>query len=442
MKLAKRLQNLGTENAFTTLAKINKLKAEGKEIIVFSIGEPDFDTPRNIIDAAHKALDSGMTHYTPSQGYMDFRKAIAEYISKTRQISVVPEEVVVVPGGKPIIFHSILACVDEGDEVLCPSPGYPIYESVINFVGAKAVHVPILESKNFSIDVDSLEKLITPKTTFMVINSPHNPTGGSIPRKDLERIAELCIKHDITVLSDEIYSRLIFDGEHSSIASIPGMKERTIILDGMSKTYAMTGWRLGYGVMPAKIAEAVTQLVTNDESCTATFTQVAGIEALMGSQKGADDMKETFRKRRDIIVEELRKVGLQMPHAGRGFLRVPERNRGLQDDRVQGLEGAVRQAALRSGSSRPSQDVVRFEGPRRKRGIHKAFLRHYNREHHQGSGEDRRVHKAEQQVEAFTTAPDRKSEVATEPPCATWRREAPPSDKRQHQAVISMLKYQ
>lgn len=308
MKLAKRLENLGTENAFTTLAKINKLKSEGKEIIVFSIGEPDFDTPRNIIDAAHKALDNGMTHYTASQGLMDFRKAIAQYISKTRNISVVPEEVVVVPGGKPIIFHSILACVDPGDEVLCPSPGYPIYESVINFVGARAVHVPILESKNFSVDVDALEKLITPKTTFMVINSPHNPTGGSIPKKDLERIAELCVKHDITVLSDEIYSRLIFDGEHNSIASLPGMKERTIILDGMSKTYAMTGWRLGYGVMPVKIAEAVTQLVTNDESCTATFTQIAGIEALLGSQKGADDMKETFRKRRGIIVEELRKV--------------------------------------------------------------------------------------------------------------------------------------
>lgn len=308
MKLAERIKRLGTENAFTTLAKINKLRAEGKDIISFSIGEPDFDTPRNIIDKCHEALDKGMTHYTGSQGMPEFRKAVAGYISRTRGIPVVPEEVVAVPGGKPIIFHSILACVDEGDEVLYPNPGYPIYESVINFAGAKAVPYQILEGKGFSVDVDMIEKLITPKTTFMVINSPHNPTGGSIPMADLEKIAKLCIKHDITVLSDEIYSRLIFGGEHASIASVPGMKERTIILDGMSKTYAMTGWRLGYGVMPLSIAEAVTQLVTNDESCTTTFVQVAGIEALEGSQKGADDMKEVFAKRREIIVEELRKV--------------------------------------------------------------------------------------------------------------------------------------
>ncbi len=308
MKLAERIKRLGTENAFTTLAKINKLRAEGKDIISFSIGEPDFDTPRNIIDKCHEALDKGMTHYTGSQGMPEFRRAVASYVSRTRGIPVVPEEVVAVPGGKPIIFHSILACVDEGDEVLYPNPGYPIYESVINFAGAKAVPYPILEEKGFSVDVNMIEKLITTKTTFMVINSPHNPTGGSIPMADLERIAKLCIKHDITVLSDEIYSRLIFNGEHASIASVPGMKERTIILDGMSKTYAMTGWRLGYGVMPLAIAEAVTQLVTNDESCTTTFVQIAGIEALEGSQKGADDMKEVFAKRREIIVEELRKV--------------------------------------------------------------------------------------------------------------------------------------
>jgi len=308
LKLAKRLERLGTENAFVTLAKVNKLREEGKDIIAFSIGEPDFDTPRNIIDKCHEALDKGMTHYTPSAGMLDFRKSIAKYISNTRGIEVSPDEVVVVPGGKPIIFYSIMACVDEGDEVLYPNPGYPIYESVINFVGAKAVPVPIEESKGFSIDVDKLEKLITPKTTFMVINSPHNPTGGSIPRKDLEKIAELCIKHDITVLSDEIYSRLKFNGKHESIASIPGMKERTIILDGMSKTYAMTGWRLGYGVMPKRVAEAVAQLVTNDASCTATFTQLAGKEALEGPQDGADHMKKVFAERREIIVSELNKV--------------------------------------------------------------------------------------------------------------------------------------
>lgn len=308
MKLAKRLERLGTENAFTILAKVNKLKAEGKDIITFSIGEPDFDTPRNIIDKAHEALDKGMTHYTPAAGMMDFRKAIAEYISRTRKVNYGPENVVVAPGGKPIIFHSILACVDEGDDALYPNPGYPIYESVINFVGARAVPVPIEEKKGFSIDMDKFESLITPKTSFMVINSPQNPTGGSIPKKDLEKIAELAIKHDITVLSDEIYSRLIFNGEHHSIASIPGMQERTIILDGMSKTYAMTGWRLGYGVMPVKIAEAVTQLTTNDASCTATFTQMAGIEALNGSQEGADTMKQVFAKRREVIVEALNKV--------------------------------------------------------------------------------------------------------------------------------------
>ncbi|NMB17698.1 MAG: aminotransferase class I/II-fold pyridoxal phosphate-dependent enzyme, partial [Firmicutes bacterium] len=249
MRLAERMGRLGTETAFEVLARVKKLEAEGREIVSFAIGEPDFDTPAHIKQAGIRAIENNETHYGPSAGIMPLREAVAEYIGKTRGLSVDPEEVVITPGAKPIIFFTIMALVDSGDEVLYPNPGFPIYESVINFAGGKAVPLPLLEEKDFSFDIDYLRSKVSDKTKLLIVNSPQNPTGGVLSKGDLEAIAELALKHDFMVLSDEIYSRIIFDGDFYSISQIPGMKERTIILDGFSKTYAMTGWRLGYGVM-------------------------------------------------------------------------------------------------------------------------------------------------------------------------------------------------
>jgi aspartate/methionine/tyrosine aminotransferase len=308
MKIAQRISRLGTETAFDVLAEVNRLKAEGRDIVAFSIGEPDFDTPANIKEAAKRALDDNQTHYTPSAGIMTFRKVIADYVSRTRNIGVHPEEVVVTPGAKPIIFFSILACVDEGDEVIYPNPGFPIYESMITFIGAKPVPLPLLERREFSFDVRELKARITDKTSMVIINSPQNPTGGIIPREDLYELAELALKHNFWVLADEIYSRIIYEGKFESITQFPGMKERTIILDGHSKTYAMTGWRLGYGVMPKDLAQHIARLMTNSNSCTATFTQYAGIEALTGPQDEAMKMGQEFKERRDIVVEGLNTI--------------------------------------------------------------------------------------------------------------------------------------
>lgn len=316
-RFAKRMERLGTESAFEVLAKAKAMEAKGKEIIHLEIGEPDFDTPENIRQTAIKALKDGQTHYTPAQGILPLRVVVAKYISNTRGIPVSPSEVVIAPGGKPVIFYAILALIDEGDEVLYPNPTYPSYESIINFVGAKPVPVPLLEEKEFTFDVDDLEKRVTPKTKMIILNSPENPTGGILTPSDLERIAEIAKRHNLLILSDEIYSRMIYEGEHHSIASVPGMKERTIILDGYSKTYAMTGWRMGYGVMPEPIADKVTKLNLNTVSCTATFTQISGIEALEGDQKEVAKMVEEFKKRRDIIVEGLNKIpgfSCKLPH--------------------------------------------------------------------------------------------------------------------------------
>lgn len=314
---AERMSRLGTESAFEVLAKAKALEAKGKEIVHMEIGEPDFDTPRNITDKAVWALQKGHTHYTPSAGIIELKEAVANYISKTRGVKVSPSEVVINPGGKPIIYNAILACVEEHDEVLYPNPTYPTYESIINFVGAKPVPLPLLEEKEFRFDVNELEKYITPKTKMIVLNSPGNPTGGVLTKADYEKIAHLAKKHDLLILSDEIYSRIIYEGHHESIFSIPGMKERTILLDGFSKTYAMTGWRLGYGVAPEKIAEALMKLTLNSVSCTATFVQMAGIEALTGPQDDVDKMVAEFKKRRDFIVDGLNKidgVSCKKPH--------------------------------------------------------------------------------------------------------------------------------
>jgi aspartate/methionine/tyrosine aminotransferase len=306
---ADRMVLLGTETAFEVLAKAKALEKQGKNIIHLEIGEPDFDTPQNIKEAAVKALYSGYTHYVPAAGIPELREAIAEYVSKTRSIPVDPEEVVVTPGAKPIMFFAILACVNPGEEVLYPNPGFPIYESMINFVGAKPVPIPLKEEDDFSIDHEYVKEKISKKTKMIILNSPENPTGGVLTKEDLKVIAD-CIAHrnDVIVLSDEVYSRIIYEETHESIASLPGMKEKTIILDGFSKTYAMTGWRLGYGVMRKNLAEKITQLMINSNSCTCAFVQIAGIEALKGPQDFVDRMVAEFRKRREIIVEGLNRI--------------------------------------------------------------------------------------------------------------------------------------
>ena len=308
MKFAASMARLGTETAFEVLSKARALEARGRNVIHLEIGEPDFDTPANIRAAAKRALDQGHTHYGPAAGLPVLREAIAAHVSRSRGVEVGADNVVVTPGGKPIIFFSLLACVDPGDEVIYPSPGFPIYESVINWLGAKAVPLPIREENEFGIDVDELAALITPKTTFLVLNSPANPTGGLITGEQMESIAALVVEHDLTVLADEIYSRIIYGSEHVSLLSFPGMLERTIMLDGFSKTWAMTGWRAGYGVMPEETAFWVARLMTNSNSCTNSFVQLACVEALQGPQEEAGAMVTEFQRRRDVIVEGLNRI--------------------------------------------------------------------------------------------------------------------------------------
>ena len=308
LQLAKRMTRLGTETAFEVLVKAKALEAQGRDIIHLEIGEPDFDTPANIIEAGCDALHRSFTHYGPSAGLMELREVIAQYVSETRRVNVTPDEVVVVPGGKPIIFFSVLALAEEGDEIIYPNPGFPIYESMINYVGAKAVPIRLREELDFRLDVDELASLINDRTKLIILNSPQNPTGGVLTKDDIAAIARAIGDRNIMVLSDEIYSRLIFEGEHHSIMSVDGMKERTILLDGFSKTYAMTGWRMGYGVMRADLAAHISRLMTNSNSCTASFTQIAGIEALRGPQDMVDTMRAEFQKRRDVMVAGLNKI--------------------------------------------------------------------------------------------------------------------------------------
>jgi aspartate aminotransferase len=302
---AERLGRLRSEGAFEVLARAKALEAQGREIIHMEIGEPDFDTPMYIVDAGKRALDEGYTHYTPAAGLPQVRQAIADYVAETRDIAVGPGNVVVVPGGKPTIFYAILALVNAGEEVVYPNPGFPTYESMIDFVNAKPVPMPLREERGFSFERDEFVSLINRNTKLIILNSPGNPTGGVMSRADLEVVAGLAAKYDCWVLSDEIYSRLVYDGEFHSIVTLPGMQERTIVLDCFSKTYAMTGWRLGYGVMPAELAEGVTRLMINSNSCTAAFTQVAGAAALTGDQTPVAEMVAEFKRRRDVIVAGL-----------------------------------------------------------------------------------------------------------------------------------------
>jgi len=308
LNLAERMSRLGTESAFEVLVRARALEASGKDIIHLEIGEPDFSTAPHIIEAAAKALRDGWTHYGPPAGLPQLREAIAEDVGRRRGIRIDPGEVVVTPGGKPIMFFTILALVDQDDEVLYPNPGFPIYESMIRFVGGRAVPYALREDRDFDVDVKEILDKLTDRTRLVIVNSPHNPTGGVMSGEQIEALAKGLAERDILVLSDEIYSRLIFEGEHTSITQFPGMKERTIILDGFSKTYAMTGWRLGFGVMRADLARQVALLMTNSNSCTAGFTQLAGLAALRGDQSCVDQIREEFRRRREVIVQGLNKI--------------------------------------------------------------------------------------------------------------------------------------
>ncbi len=306
--LAERMSRLGTETAFEVLARAKAMEAKGRDIVHLEIGEPDFDTPVNIREAAKKAIDDGFTHYGPSAGMLDVREAFAEFLTKDRGIEVKPENIVVTPGAKPILFFSILALVDKGDEVVYPNPGFPIYESVINFVGAKPVPIPLREEKAFSFDLDEMREIVTDKTKLIIINSPQNPTGGVLTLEDMKGIAELAEKHDAWILSDEVYSKMVYDGKHVSIYDCPEVRDRVILLEGHSKTYAMTGWRLGYAAMPVELAGQISKLQTNSNSCTAAFTQVAGVEALTGPQDESLAMMAEFKARRDLIVDGLNEI--------------------------------------------------------------------------------------------------------------------------------------
>lgn len=308
MKLAAKMARLGTETAFEMLARARALEAKGAHIIHLEIGEPDFDTPANIIEAGVTALRSGWTHYGPSAGLPELQAVIAKEASEIRGVEYAPSQVVVTPGAKPIMFFVILALVDEGDEVIYPNPGFPIYESMINFVGGVPVPIPLREECDFRFSVDELREKVSDKTKLIILNSPQNPTGGVLTRQDLEAVAKIAMERDIAVLSDEVYRRIIYEGEHYSIASVPGMQERTIILDGFSKTYAMTGWRLGYGIMPHDLAPHISRLMTNSNSCTASFIQRAGIEAITGPQDEPNRYVEEFRRRRDVIVDGLNAI--------------------------------------------------------------------------------------------------------------------------------------
>ena len=308
MKLAARINRLSSESAFEVLAKAKQLEAQGRKIIHLEIGQPDFPTPTNICEAAFQAMQDGYTGYVPAAGLWSLREVIADHLAQTRKIEVHPEEVVVTPGAKPVIFFTLLALIESGDEVIYPNPGFPAYESVINFVGGKAVPLPLREEVEFRFRLEDLEAIISPQTKLIILNFPHNPTGGILTPADLQAITQLAIEHDLYILTDEIYSRLLYEQTHHSIISYPGMKERTILLDGYSKTYAMTGWRLGYGVAPIPIVKQIEKLMINSNSCTCAFTQVAGIEALTGSQDFVTQMVKSFQQRRDVLVAGLNQI--------------------------------------------------------------------------------------------------------------------------------------
>ena len=317
MRLADRMDHIGTETAFEAAARARALAATGRDVIHLHLGEPDFDTPPNIVEAAARALADGQTHYAPPPGVPAFREAIAADFSRRRGVEVTPDRVVVTPGAKPVMAYLMMALVGPGDEVIVPDPGFPIYESMTRFMGATPVPIPLRPERDFRLDLDELRSLITPRTRLLVFNSPQNPTGAVMTRSDIEGIAAIAMAHDLVVLADEIYSRILYEGEHVSILSVEGMEERTVVLDGLSKTYAMTGWRLGWGILPKPLVPVFERLLINTVSCTATYAQYAGAEALTGPQDAVEAMVRELRARRELIVAGLNAlpgVTAPMPH--------------------------------------------------------------------------------------------------------------------------------
>ncbi|MEJ1112323.1 MULTISPECIES: pyridoxal phosphate-dependent aminotransferase [unclassified Kribbella] len=318
------MERLGTESAFEVLAKAKALEASGREIVHLEIGEPDFDTPAHVAAAAQQAIDKGHTHYVPAPGIPELRTAVTDFLERTGRLSTSPDRVLITPGAKPIMFFAILALCEEGDEVLYPDPGFPMYASITAFAGAKPVPVPLREENGFVIDPEELASLVTPRTKLLILNSPHNPCGSASTPEQLEAIAEIAIRHDLVVLSDEVYWALRYDGEHHSVLDIDGMAERTILLDGWSKTFAMTGWRLGFGVFPQPLVEPITRLVINSVSCTSAFSQHAAIAALEGPWDDVDTMLDAFRQRREVIVSGLNAVpGVSCVEPGGAFYAFP-----------------------------------------------------------------------------------------------------------------------
>ncbi len=346
MNVAERMSRLGTESAFEVLARARALERQGKDIVHLEIGEPDFDTPAHIREAAKRALDGGATHYGPAAGLPELREAIAKDVGATRNIPVTPEEIVVTPGAKPIMYFVITALVNPGDEVIYPNPGFPIYESVINFVGGVPVPIPLREESGFGFDLDVFERSASSRTKLIIINSPQNPTGGVLEPDQLGRIAEIAKRYRIPVLADEIYKAFLYEGEFASITRFPGMKDLVIILDGFSKSYAMTGWRLGYGVMPEVLAEHVTRLMVNSNSCTASFTQLAGIAALQGDQTPVAKMVAEFRRRRDLIVEGLNRLPGVSCRSPRGAFYVFPNVTALRRPSVEVAEALLKEAGV------------------------------------------------------------------------------------------------
>ncbi|WP_436495662.1 pyridoxal phosphate-dependent aminotransferase [Actinokineospora sp. HUAS TT18] len=324
MKLASRMGRLGTESAFEVLAKAKALEKTGRSVIHLEIGEPDFDTPAHIAAAAQEALAKGHTHYVPAPGVPELRTAVADFLERKNRLVTTPDRVIVTPGAKPIMFFAIMALCEEGDEVIYPDPGFPMYESITRFAGATPVPIPLRESNNFTIDPDELASLVTDRTKLLILNSPHNPCGSSLSQEQIEAIAKIAIERDLTVLSDEVYWALQYDGAHRSVLSVPGMAERTILLDGWSKTFAMTGWRLGFGVFPQWLVEPVNRLVINSVSCTSAFSQYAAIAALDGPWDEVDRMKAEFESRASLIVDGLNAIpGVSCVRPGGAFYAFP-----------------------------------------------------------------------------------------------------------------------
>jgi aspartate/methionine/tyrosine aminotransferase len=335
MQLAGRMASIGTETAFEAAARARALEATGRSVIHLEIGEPDFDTPPNVREAAKRALDDGWTHYGPPLGLPALREAIAADATTRKGFAASPDLVVVTPGAKPIMFYAIESLVEPGVEVIFPDPGFPIYESMTRFCGGTPVRLPIRQELDFRIDLDELERLITPRTRLLIINSPANPTGGVFTRADVERIGELVLGHDMVVLADEIYGRIVYEGEHVSLASLPGLVDRTIVLDGFSKTYAMTGWRLGYAIVPEPLLAPFSRLIINSVSCTSSFSQLAAVEALTGPQEAVDAMVEEFRARRSLVVNGLNAIpGFSCRTPAGAFYAFP-------DISATGLDGSV-----------------------------------------------------------------------------------------------------